>query len=172
MTATYNGDTFKFTISYTGGTGNDIVLTRNSGVGGGVVSTVAGSGSAGSANGTGTSAAFSSPGTTAVDANGNVYVADTANHVIRKIDSNGAVTTLAGTAGSAGSTNGTGAAARFSSPAGIVVDSSGNLYVADTGNHQIRCISDHEQLKHSVIRPPGVVGSTSESRDNTVTSDR
>jgi sugar lactone lactonase YvrE len=141
VTATYSGDTFKFTISYSGGTGNDIVLTRASGVGGGVVSTVAGSGSAGSANGTGTSAAFSSPGTTAVDASGNVYVADTANHVIRKIDSNGAVTTLAGTAGSAGSTNGTGAAARFSSPAGIVVDAAGaNLYVADTGNHQIRKI--------------------------------
>jgi len=141
VTATYNGDTFKFTISYTGGTGNDIVLTRTSDVGGGVVSTVAGSGAAGSANGTGTAAAFHNPGTTAVDANGNIYVADTANHVIRKIDSNGAVTTLAGTAGSAGSNNATGATARFSSPAGIVVDSTGtNLYVADTGNHQIRRI--------------------------------
>ena len=141
VTATYNGDTFKFKISYVGGTGNDVVLTRTSGVGAGTVSTLAGSGTAGSANGTGTAASFRSPGTTAVDANGNVYIADTANHVIRRIDPLGAVTTLAGTAGSAGSANGTGSAARFSSPSGIVVDSTGaNLYVADTGNHQIRKI--------------------------------
>jgi autotransporter-associated beta strand protein len=77
----------------------------------------------------------------AVDSLGNVYVADTGNHVIRLISPSGVVTTLAGTAGSSGSTNATGTAARFNSPEGIARDSAGNLYVADTGNQLVRQIS-------------------------------
>jgi sugar lactone lactonase YvrE len=101
---------------------------------------LAGSGSTGSANGTGTAASFNRPISVAVDSSGNVYVADSYNHSIRKITSGGVVTTLAGS-GSIGSTNGTGTAASFNYPLGVAVDSSGYLYVADTDNHLIRKIT-------------------------------
>ena len=108
----------------------------------GVVTTLAGTaGSDGSSDGTGAAARFNSPRSVAVDASGNVFVADMSNHTIRKITSAGVVTTLAGTAGSPGSSDGTGAAARFSSPYGVAVDASGNVFVADTGNHTIRKIT-------------------------------
>ena len=103
-----------------------------------VVTTLAGSGTSGSTDGTGTSARFSSPKGMAVDDVGNVYVADTNNYTIRKVTSAGVVTTLAGSAGSAGSADGTGSAARFSSPSGVAVDDAGNVYVADTSNNTIR----------------------------------
>jgi len=70
-----------------------------------------------------------------------VYVGDYANHVIRKITSAGVVTTLAGTAYSSGSADGTGTAALFNQPSGVAVDGSGNVYVADTYNHLIRKIA-------------------------------
>ena len=77
----------------------------------------------------------------AVDSAGNVYVADTDNHTIRKITPAGVVTTLAGSAGVLGSADGTGSAARFCDPDGVAVDSAGNVYVADTDNHTIRKIT-------------------------------
>jgi hypothetical protein len=108
----------------------------------GSVSTVAGSaGIAGSANGTGTAATFNMPEGIAVDASDNVYVSDTNNSTLRKITPAGVVTTLAGTAGSTGSSDGTGASARFAYPAGIGIDTSGNLYVADFGNSTIRMVT-------------------------------
>jgi streptogramin lyase len=76
-----------------------------------------------------------------VDGSGNVYVADTYNYTIRKITSAGVVTTFAGTAGVTGSANGTGAAASFSTPYDVAVDSSGNVYVADIGDNTIRKIT-------------------------------
>jgi len=106
----------------------------------GVVTTLAGSGSQGSANGTGTAASFRGPLGVAVDGNGNVYVADAGNNLIRKITSAGVVTTLAGS-GSAGSANGTGTAASFASPIGVAVDASGNVYVGDAGTSLIRKIT-------------------------------
>jgi hypothetical protein len=107
----------------------------------GVVSTLAGSaGSAGSADG-GVVARFSFPGGVATDGGGNVYVADSRNHTIRKITLAGVVTTLAGTAGASGSTDATGAAARFNFPSGVATDSAGNVYVADSRNHTIRKIT-------------------------------
>jgi hypothetical protein len=94
-----------------------------------------------SADGTGTAAQFSAPRGVAVDGAGNVYVADSTNHAIRKIDSAGVVTTLAGTAGSNGNQNGTGAEARFNEPFAVAVDSAGNVFVADTSNNAIRKIT-------------------------------
>jgi hypothetical protein len=74
----------------------------------------------------------------AVDSAGNVYVADTCNRTIRKVTPGGVVTTLAGLAGSLGSADGTGSAARFNLPTAVALDSAGNVYVADADNNTIR----------------------------------
>src|SRR5207248_461195 len=103
--------------------------------------TLAGQASFGSADGTGSAARFWGPGSLATDSSGNVYVADTGNDTIRKITPAGVVTTLAGLAGSYGSADGTGSAARFFFPAGLATDSSGNVYVADYSNYTIRKIT-------------------------------
>ena len=103
--------------------------------------TLAGRAGIGSTDGTSSAARFSYPSGVAVDGAGNVYVADTENHMIRKVTSGGVVTTLAGLAGSKGSTDGTGTAARFSSPSGVAVDSAGNVYVADRDSHTIRKVT-------------------------------
>ncbi len=108
----------------------------------GVVTTLAGSpGQGGSADGTGAAAQFDYPADVAVDAAGNVYVADEFNNTIREITPTGVVTTLAGTAGQYGSTDGTGTAARFTDPIGVAVDAAGNVYVADNYNNTIRKLS-------------------------------
>jgi hypothetical protein len=108
----------------------------------GVVTTLAGTaGMFGSADGTGAAARFFLPFGVAVDSADNVYVADRANRTIRKVTAGGVVTTLAGKAGTAGSEDGTGAAARFLLPAGVAVDRTGNVYVADEENHTIRKVT-------------------------------
>ena len=106
----------------------------------GVVTTYAGSGSKGKLDGLAASASFNTPYDVAVDLNGNVYVADYENHKIRKISSNGTVSTLAGS-GTYGYADGIGTAAKFGYPAGLDVDSIGNIYVADEYNHRIRKIT-------------------------------
>jgi hypothetical protein len=110
---------------------------------GGVVSTYAGSGTAGHHDANGTSATFAEPKGIAVDSNGNVFVADTFYDIIRRIDTSGNVTTYAGIAGTSGSSNSNtvATAATFASPSGVAVDTSGNVYVADTGNNFIRKIA-------------------------------
>jgi hypothetical protein len=98
----------------------------------GSLSLLAGSaGGPGSFDGLGTAARFYSPTGVAVSSSGLVFVADYQNDTIRKIDSAGTVTTIAGSPGSPGSADGTGAAARFNGPVGITLDNSGNLYVTD-----------------------------------------
>ncbi len=106
----------------------------------GMVTTVAGDGNAGTTDALDTAARFNDPTGVAVDAAGNIYVADEGNNEIRKITPGGNVTTLAGNPIS-GSANATGAAASFNGPTGIALDATGNIYVADYGNNQIRKVS-------------------------------
>ena len=108
----------------------------------GVVTTFAGlAGQWGGADHTGTAARFAAPSGLALDSAGNLYVADRDNSAIRRITPAGVVTTVAGAPGQSGYADGTGGAARFSSPLGVVVDGAGNLFVADTGNAAIRKIT-------------------------------
>ncbi|HVM50454.1 MAG TPA: immunoglobulin domain-containing protein, partial [Candidatus Acidoferrum sp.] len=129
--------------TYVADTGNSTIRK----IAGGAVSTLAGAaGTNGWTDGTNTGAVFNRPQGIAVGASGTLYVADTWNHVIRKVTSAGVVTTLAGVAGYAGSTDGTSPGdgtntAHFNCPAGVAADASGNVYVADTGNHVIRKVT-------------------------------
>jgi hypothetical protein len=105
----------------------------------GVVTTVAGqSGIAGSSDDFNSQATFHYPSGVGIDASGNVYVVDTDNHAVREIAASGVVSTLAGLAGTSGSADGVGTAARFNFPTGLAVDSAGDVYVADANNHAIR----------------------------------
>ena len=88
-----------------------------------------------------TLARFGYPTSVAVDSVGNIYVADTGNNIIRKVTPDGMATTLAGLAGSSGSTDGTGSMARFNGTRGVATDSVGNVYVVDNFNSTIRKVS-------------------------------
>jgi len=108
----------------------------------GMVTTLAGKGGiAGNRDGSGDQARFNNPGGIAFDAVGDLFVADTANHTIRKISPAGLVSTLAGEAGVPGHSDGIAGVAHFSSPTAITLAPDGNLFVADTGNHLIRKIT-------------------------------
>ncbi len=106
----------------------------------GTVSTLAGTGAPGYADGPGSTAQFSGPESLDVDDQGNVYVADSANHRIRVIGPDGTVSTLAGV-GEAGYRDGPATQAQFHYPTGVAVDTAGVVYVADLGNNRIRAIS-------------------------------
>ncbi len=123
----------------------------------GIVTTFAGEDNLiGRVDGTGSAARFTFPRGLTADSAGNVYVADTSNHTIRKITPAGAVTTFAGSPSVIGDyVDDTGAAARFNSPTGVATDSIGNIYVADTGNNAIRKIT-----------PAGVVTSLAGTKVN------
>jgi len=108
----------------------------------GEVTTLAGlAGTSGSADGIGSAARFNYPGRLAIDLAGNLYVPDYWNHTLRKVTTAGEVTTLAGSAGSSASADGTGGTARFFNPESAAVDGAGNIFVADAGNHTIRKVA-------------------------------
>jgi hypothetical protein len=117
----------------------------------GVVTTIAGRvGIPAAIDGTGTAASFFSPAGISVDSKGNLFIADQSNDLIREMSPSGVVSTLAGQPYTVvtvnnqnipqglGSSDGVGSAATFWKPNGIAVDSSGNIYIADTGNSTIR----------------------------------
>jgi len=106
----------------------------------GAVTTIAGTpGQTGTADGTGAAAEFNNPVSLAVDKTGIIYLVDAGANTIRRITQSGVVTTLAGSPYTNGTTDGTGAAVRFSSPGGIRLTPSGTLYLAD--NNRIRNIT-------------------------------
>ena len=130
---------------------------------GGVSSTLAGlAGTPGTFDGTNTGARFNFPTGVALDSANNIYVTDYNNDTIRKVTPAGAVTTLAGWAGIWGNTDGTNGNALFSGPAGISVDNSGNVYVADSGNQTLRKVtpSGTNWAVSTVAGLAGVSGST------------
>jgi sugar lactone lactonase YvrE len=96
----------------------------------GTVTTIAGNGSKGAQDGKGSAATFNDPTGVVVDASGNLYIGDFNNATIRKITPNGTVTTIAGN-GKNGLVDGVGTASQFLAPQDLVIDSSGNIYVAD-----------------------------------------
>ncbi|MGH9562002.1 MAG: SBBP repeat-containing protein, partial [Terracidiphilus sp.] len=108
---------------------------------GDVTTFVGTAGISGHADGVGGNASFSSPVAVATDGAGNLYVADYGNDTIRKVTPAGEVTTIAGMAGEKGDVDGTGAAARFTTPYSIATDSQGNIYVAEISSHLIRKIT-------------------------------
>ena len=128
-----------------------------------VVSTFAG-------DGAGASAQFNSPFGVAVDAAGNVYVADTSNHRIRKIIPEGVVSTLAGTGRAGDSVSGV-TEAQFNNPMDLAVDAAGNLYVADTFNNKIRKIVPAEGGGVNVSTLAGIGSAGSEDGDGTTAAE-
>ena len=106
--------------------------------GGGVVTTLAGTATiAGSADGLGSAAKFNNPSAIAVDSAGNLWVADTSNNLVRRVDPAGNVTTMGGTAGTTGDGTGMGTAASFNAPSGIAVAPNGRIYVSNNGTYNI-----------------------------------
>ena len=105
------------------------------------VSTLAGNAAPGFADGQGVAARFAAPSDLTVDTAGVVYVADTDNNRVRRIEPDGAVTTLAGS-GTEGLLDGTALEGQLSTPSDVAIDSRGRVYVADTGNHAIRVVRD------------------------------
>lgn len=133
-----------------GGEGNRIrKVARN-----GQVSTVAGA-RAGFIDGQGAAAAFRTPSALAIDTAGNLYVADTGNHAIRKVTPAGQVSTVAGDS-IAGDRNGVAGQARFNGPVGIAVSGRGDIYVADTYNDRLRVIDAKGAVRH--LAGSGIAG--------------
>src|SRR5208283_4909896 len=111
----------------------------------GIITTVAGNGSYGYSGdgGQATSASLAGPSGVAVDASGNLFIADTYNNVIRKVDNNGIITTVAGGGHYGLGDGGAATSASLVQPSGVAVDASGNLFIADTYNNVIRKVDNN-----------------------------
>jgi sugar lactone lactonase YvrE len=120
----------------------------------GNVITIAG-GKSGFKNGFGTNAAFRNPCGIAIDKTGNLFIVDTGNNAIRKIDSKYQIATIAG--GTLGFKDGFGTNAAFRNPCGIAIDKTGNLFVADSGNGAIRKITTNNYVSTLTFNPIGLV---------------
>jgi sugar lactone lactonase YvrE len=134
----------------------------------GVITTVAGTGSPGFGGdgGPATQALLSNPRGLAVDAQGNLYIADTSNNSVRRVTPQGTITTYAGTGPSGYGYNGDGIPATQSTlwnPSGVAVDGAGNLYIADTTNQRLRQV-DAGGYIHTLAGN----GYTGESPDGTI----
>ncbi len=157
-----SGDQFQCIASNTvnsgpaSATSNAATLTVSVGT---IISTIAGTVGAGDTlDGVGAAAHFTNPNSVAVDSAGNIYVSDPSAHVIRRISSDGVVSTIAGSVGLAGNADGAGSNARFNGPSGIAVDAAGNIFVADSNNHTIRVITSGNSVS-TLAGSPGVLGS-------------
>jgi|GEM_PF-1607809 len=128
----------------------------------GEVSIVAGSGTKGSTDGKGAAASFDQPTGLCIDAEDHLYVADTGNHVIRKIAPDGTVSTWAGSAKGFHDANGT--SAQFESPMGLAIDSAQNVYVTDLVNRRIRKITPGGDV--TTVAGTGTPGSLDGSTDS------
>lgn len=106
----------------------------------------------------GSAARFNTPAGIAVDSAGIVYVADQSSHTIRRIATDGVVTTLAGAAGQSGYINNTGRSARFNSPSRISLTPTGDLMVADTGNNTMRLVTPAGVVSDVPNWPGGLPG--------------
>jgi len=128
----------------------------------GAISTVAGTGIFGFSGdgGPATSAQVNRPFGLAVDSGNNLYIADSNNYCIRKLDTKGNISTVAGVPGSLGFSGDGGPAtsAKLSSPYGIAVDMAGNLYIADSGNNRIRKVSNGIITTFAGTGPAGFSG--------------
>ena len=123
----------------------------------GILTRLAGTGRHGSSGdgGPATSPQLAWPAGLAVDTLGNVYIAENGSHRIRRVSRDGSITTVAGT-GTAGDSGDGGPAinAQLNYPVGVAVDTSGNLYIADTGNNRVRRVSaGHYRRSISAARP-------------------
>ena len=142
----------------------------------GIITTFAGSGPTGTDEGgysgdgwPATQATLSSPRAVCADANGNLYIADYANHRVRRVGPDGIITTFAGTGGGSGGDGGLAVLAGLTAPSGVAVDAQGNLYIAETGAHRIRRVTAAEVSSASLsLSAPSLafdstrVGSTSQ----------
>ncbi len=142
----------------------DSVNDRIRKISGGVITTVAGDGTGGYSGdmGVATSAELLSPASVAVDSSGNIYIADTANHVVREVVTGAAATnagvaagdiiTIAGTnTGGYAGDGGLSGLAELDFPTGVAVDSAGNIYIADSGNNVIREISGATGIINTIV---------------------
>ena len=148
MSTTYSNDTSVFIVTS--------VKAINQ-LSSGIVTTFAGNGNPTYVDGTGTNASFQYPGGITINNSGTTYVVDTWNHRIRTITSQGVVSTLAGN-GKPTFLNGTGTNSAFAYPSQCVIDTAGNLYVADTNNHRIRRITSGGVV--TTLAGSGVIGSS------------
>lgn len=120
---------------------------------GSTISTIAGTGTPGFSGdgGAATAAELNAPSQVAVDASGNIYIADTQNHRVRMVTTDGNINTIAGTGDAAyNGDDGPAVQIALSSPYGVALDGQGNVYVADTGNNRVRMLSTSQ----AVVTPP------------------